>query len=91
MAKIDFRKIVAKNIEGEKELFDISKELGNQIYKKTSDLGELELAREIYHKGEVDINELQANTLSRYVCDGFKAFIQEALNPVFEKIINSKK
>jgi hypothetical protein len=47
MKKIDFRKIEVKNIEGKKSALDLSKELGNAIYQKTADLGELELARKI--------------------------------------------
>ena len=46
--KIDFRKIEVTDIEGNKSTFDISKELGNTIYQKTADLGELELAKRIY-------------------------------------------
>lgn len=42
--KIDFRKIKVKDIEGKESNLDISKELGNTIYKNTPDLGELEFA-----------------------------------------------
>lgn len=33
--EIDFRKIEVTDIEGNKSTFDISKELGNTIYKNT--------------------------------------------------------
>lgn len=89
--KIDFRKIEVKDIEGTNSTLDISKELGNDIYKKTGDLGELELARDIYKNGEVDVDAQQATVLSKYVRDGFLAFVQEVVCPVLDDIINPKK
>ena len=46
--KIDFREIQVKDIEGNNSTVDIAKMLGNAIYQKTADLGELELAQNIY-------------------------------------------
>lgn len=89
--KIDFRKIKVKDIEGKESSLDISKELGNSIYRNTADLGELELARNIYKDGEVEINVEQAAILNKYVREGFLAFVQEALCPVLDEIINLKK
>lgn len=85
MKKIDFRKVSVKNIDGEKKDVDVSKELGNQIFQSTGDLGELELAREIYKHGEVEVDAAQRSALLGYVKKGFKAFIQEALCPVLEE------
>ena len=89
--KIDFRKIKVFDIEGKESNLDISKELGNSIYRNTADLGELELARNIYKDGEVEINAEQAAILNKYVREGFLAFVQEALCPVLVEIINLKK
>lgn len=89
--KIDFRKIKVKDIEGKESNLDLSKELGNSIYRNTADLGELELARNIYKDGEVEINAEQAAILNKYVREGFLAFVQEALCPVLDEIINPKK
>jgi len=91
MKKIDFRKIEVKNIEGKKSTLDLSKELGNAIYQKTADLGELELARSIYKDGEVEITAGQAAILNRYICESFLAFVQEAVCPILDWIINPKK
>ena len=52
--KIDFRNIQVKDIEGNNSTVDIAKMLGNAIYQRTADLGELELAQNIYKNGEVD-------------------------------------
>ena len=54
--KIDFRKIQVKDIEGNNSTVDIAKMLGNAIYQKTADLGELELAQQIYKNGEVEVS-----------------------------------
>jgi hypothetical protein len=89
--KIDFRKIKVVNIEGVKSFVDISKELGNQVYQKTSDLGELELARSIYKDGDIEVDAGQAAILNRYIREGFLAFVQEAVCPLLDEIINPKK
>lgn len=89
--KIDFRKIEVKDIEGHKSTVDLSKELGNAIYRKTADLGELETARKIYHDGEIGVDASTAPMLHRYICETFLAFVQEAVCPLLDDIINPKK
>lgn len=89
--EIDFRKIKVKDIEGKDSNLDLSKELGNSIYRNTADLGELELARNIYKDGKVEVDAGQAAILNKYVREGFLAFVQEALCPVLDEIINLKK
>lgn len=91
MKKIDFRKIEIKNIEGKKSTLDLSKELGNVIYQKTADLGELELARNIYKNGEIEVDAGQATILNKYIREGFLTFVQESICPVLDEIINPKK
>ena len=80
--KIDFRKIEVTDIEGNKSTFDISKELGNTIYQKTADLGELELAQRIYKNGEV---ELSTERIKEYVRTNFVAVVQLAVNEALAK------
>ena len=65
--KIDFRKIQVKDIEGNNSTVDIAKMLGNAIYQKTADLGELELAREIYKNGEVELTQEQVECIKSYL------------------------
>lgn len=78
--KIDFRKIQLKDIEGGIVPFDMSKVLGNTIYQKTRDLGELELAQDIYKNGEVELTPEQAERIREYVKDNFAAIAQVAVN-----------
>ena len=68
--KIDFREIQVKDIEGNNSTVDIAKMLGNTIYQKTADLGELELA----------VSPEQAESNKKYVSTGFVAFVQVAVN-----------
>ena len=77
--KIDFREIQV-NIEGNNSTVDIAKMLGNAIYQKTADLGELELAQNIYKNGEVEVSPEQAESIKKYVSTGFVAFVQVAVN-----------
>jgi hypothetical protein len=78
--KIDFRTIQVKDIEGNIVPFDISKVLGNTIYQKTTDLGELELAQQIYKNGEVELSTEQAERIKEYVKNYFAAIAQVAVN-----------
>ena len=77
---IDFRKIEVKDIEGNNSTEDKKKMLGNAIYQKTADLGELELAQNIYKNGEVEVSPEQAESIKKYVSTGFVAFVQVAVN-----------
>lgn len=78
--KIDFRKIQVKDIEGNDSTVDIAKVLGNTIYQKTADLGELELAQNIYKNGEVELSPEQAERIKEYVKTNFVAVVQIAVN-----------
>lgn len=91
MKKIDFRKIKTLDIEGNITDINISKELGNAIYNKTADIGELELARDIYKQGEIEVDAEKASIIVKYVNETFLAFVKEAICPVLEDIINPKK
>lgn len=89
--KIDFRKIKVFDIEGKDSNLDLSKELGNAIYKNTPDLGELEFAQELYKKGEVEIDDKKAEIIRRYMDVGqFFAFVKAGVNKKLDSI-NPKK
>ena len=84
--EIDFKQIEVKTLDGTPQVLDMAKELGNAIYAKTMDLGELELAREIYKNGKVEIDEAQATMITHIIRENFLAFVQESICPVLEKI-----
>lgn len=60
MMKVDFRQIPVKDIEGNVQQVDMSKALGNQLYMQGKDIVECELGRDIWHNGEVELNDQQA-------------------------------
>lgn len=64
--KIDFRKIEVTDIEGNKSTIDVSQKFANAVYQNTGDIGELEIAREIYLNGVVDLTPEQAESLKKY-------------------------
>lgn len=91
MKKIDFRKILVEDVTGKNSTLDISKELGNAIYKNTPDLGELDFAQELYKKGEVDVDENKAAIIRQYMdVAQFFAFVKAGVNKELDSI-NAKK
>lgn len=71
MTKVDFRKIEVENIEGGVDIADVSKELGNQMYMRGSDIEECEMGREIWKKGEVELNEKQIALVRKHIAGWF--------------------
>lgn len=67
MKKVDFRKIEVPNIEGGFDVADVSKQLGNLLYMQGRNVEECELGWNIYHNGEVELTEKQAETIKKYV------------------------
>ena len=89
--KVDFRKIGVKDIEGKVSPRDFSKEIANTIFSTTKDIGELDLARDIYHKGEVELSKEQAQLVKGYVEQNFLAWAKEAILPSLDAVINYKE
>ncbi|VFB14368.1 Uncharacterised protein [Bacteroides heparinolyticus] len=91
MKKIDFRKIKVSDIEGKETTMDISKEMGNTIYKNTPDLGELEFALDLYKKGEVEVTEERAAIVRKYMDVGqFFAYIKKAVCDELDRVLTAK-
>ena len=67
MKKVDFRQIGVKNIEGKIETADVSKQLGNLMYMQGKNIEECELGRDIYHKGQVELNQKQEDMVRRFI------------------------
>ena len=65
--RVDFRTIGVKNIEGNIETADVSKQLGNVMYMQGQNIVECELGRDIYHNGVVELNSKQAEIVLRFV------------------------
>lgn len=77
LKKVDFTKISIENIEGGREPIDFSKQLGNAIYNQSKELGEVEVAREIYNKGTVELTDEQCNMILGYI-SSYPYIVQKA-------------
>ena len=81
MKKVDFRKVPVKDIEGNMMDVDMSKALGNQLYMQGKDIAECELGRDIWHKGEVELNDQQVAIIKAAVA-GYTYIAREAIESV---------
>lgn len=88
--KIDFKNIVIRDIEGNEENIDMSKELGKILYKFAISKEGLELAKDIYDNGEVELDKDAATSIKGVVSNGFLAIVQESVIPMLDEIINSE-
>ena len=53
---VDFTKVPVVNVDDSITEVDLSKQIGNQIYSNSKDIGEAELAKKIYKEGAVDLS-----------------------------------
>ena len=75
MIKIDFRQIGVKNIEGQIEKADVSKQLGNVMYMQGQNIEECELGHTIYKTSKlkpdedtsVELTDEQVNIVRRFI------------------------
>lgn len=87
--KLKLQEINVTTIDGSKQKLELDyKGLANYIFNQTKDLGELELARELYKEGELEVDRETATALKKYIGEAFGAIVQESLYPLLDKIIN---
>ena len=68
MVKVNFSKIIIKDIEGREVETDFQKQLGNQLYMQGRHLEECELGTRIYHaEGEVELSEKECEMVRNAV------------------------
>ena len=90
--KLKLKEIEVTKIDGSKQKLELDyKGLANYIFNQTKDLGELEMARELYNTGSLEIDKERATALRTYIGECFNAVVQEALFPILDKIINEEK
>lgn len=85
MMKVDFRQVPVKDIEGNVQQVDMSKALGNQLYMQGKNIVECELGRDIWHKGEVELNDQQVAIVKSAVA-GYAYIAREGI----ESMLTSK-
>ena len=81
MKKVDFRQIPVKDIEGNIQQLDLSKGLGNQLYMQGKNIVECELGRDIWHNGEVELNDQQVAIVKAAIA-GYAFIVREGIESV---------
>ena len=84
--RIDFSKVQIKDIEGNVQSVDISKELGNMMYLNAQDIAVADLGHDIYHRKEVELTRDQAQAVKAFVDSGFKAVVKRELMPLLDSV-----
>ena len=79
MRKVDFRKIQVENINGEMEIVDLSKTLGNALFPYAKTFEVVELARNIWKNGEVELKDEDVKILEEYVPQLFPYIFKTAI------------
>ena len=85
--KVNFRKIAVTDLDGEKVSFDISKSFGNFLYQNTGDLGMLEVAQNMYKKGDIEVDDKAREemlVILRHPSCSFLAVVKKALIDLLE-------
>lgn len=87
LAKVyDFRKIPLKNIIDEVEEQDLSRAIANCYYNRTADIGQLDKARTIYYKGQVELTDEECNLLEQFIITSdLPAVVKEGVQRLFGK------
>jgi hypothetical protein len=68
MTKINFKKIIIRDIEGREQEADFSKQLGNQLYMQGHDIEECELGKRIYFAGgEVELTAEECSIVKKAI------------------------
>ena len=85
MVKVNFSRIVIKDIEGRDVQADFQKQLGNQLYMQGRDIEECELGKRIYFAdGEVELSDKEAAIVKQAVA-GYSYVARTAIIGVIEK------
>lgn len=80
----NFKEIKVKNIEGEVEVIDFSKQIGNFLYTQGKDVAVCEAGQKIYHGDDVAL-EADAKELVRSYADGLPYIFKQAILAELEK------
>ena len=96
MTKIDFSKIVVRDIEGKpymvqqnKELvpYDFAKSLGNTLFYTSQDIHLSELGHMIYHHKAVELSDEEIQNIRALINKGFVGFVLLSVNPQLDEML----
>ncbi len=86
--KVDFSKVVVKDIEDKDVIVDVSHELGKTMYANAFPDEELQIGKDIYFKKEIELNRPRAEAIKKYL-PNFTAVVRMAISQILEKVIES--
>ena len=79
MTKINFKKIIIRDIEGNDVVADFQKQLGNQLYMQGRDIEECELGKRIYFAdGDVELSEKEC-AMVKMAVQGYSYIARSAI------------
>ena len=83
--KVNFRKIPFQDIEGNEQMFDIQKGLGNTLYMQGANIEECKLGERIYGaNGEVELSDDDVAVIKRFA-SGYSFVLREAIEAAMKK------
>lgn len=83
--KVNFSKIIIKDIEGRDVQADFQKQLGNQLYMQGRDIEECELGKRIYFaQGDVELTDKEASIVKQAVA-GYSYIARTAIEEQIKK------
>lgn len=83
--KVNFAKIIIKDIEGRDMQADFQKQLGNQLYMQGRDIEECELGKRIYFaNGDVELTEKEC-AIVRNAVQGYSYIARSAIESQLKK------
>ena len=85
MTKVNFSKVIIKDIEGREVQADFHRQLGNQLYMQGRDIEECELGKRIYFaQGEVELSEKEC-AIVRNAVQGYSYIARSAIENQLKK------
>ena len=79
MTKVNFKKIIIRDIEGNEVVAEFQAQLGNQLYMQGRDIEECELGKRIYFaEGEVELSEKEC-AMVRMAVQGYSYIARSAI------------
>ncbi len=97
MKKIDFSKIVVKDIDGKPYMvrqknelvpYDFAKALGNSLFYTSQDIHLSELGQKIYHHEAVELTDEEIKAVREVINSAFVAFVLMSVNPQLDELLN---
>ena len=97
MKKIDFSKIVVKDIDGKDYMvpvksgglvpYDFAKQVGNGLFYMGKDIRISEIGQRIYHHEEGELTDEEITVIREFIDSNFVPFVRLSVNPQLDKML----